>query len=299
MKRHVHIDSDINILVDEAAKEALTKENDSRFLSEDSGIIRVPTARWLKAQVAERKHWMVRSIGASNDRNDEHFWGFDGYGALRGLTFRSALELGCGPFTNMRLIANACQVQECSLLDPLIESYLSHPNCAYTRQYIFLDDIPSSSPHIATKIMRRLPLAGRITKRLSRMVRPRRRVPIRRILATPIESMPEDSRYDLIAIMNVIEHCYDVESVFDKVLSIMEEEAVIVFCDKYYDHNTVAETVKMNYDAAHPLRVDGRIVDAFLEANFNLLYKTVKESQFTFLSEDIKWQELYYIGAKR
>ena len=44
-------------------------------------------------------------------------------------------------------------------------------------------------------------------------------VPIGRLVASPIEEMPLDRKYDLVVMENVIEHCYDAELVFANILS--------------------------------------------------------------------------------
>src|SRR5262245_17085533 len=110
MKKYLHIDSDVRIRTGEEARRALESENDQSFLTSDSGILRVPEDRWRRAQTAERKHWMTLGIDSEDDRNEDHRAGFENYRVLTGRKFASAIELGSGPFTNLRLIANHCQI---------------------------------------------------------------------------------------------------------------------------------------------------------------------------------------------
>lgn len=295
---YLHIDSDVHVRTGVEAKAALEKENDADFVSGEQGIIRVTPDRWKKAQAAEEKHWMQIGGGARNDRNDEHMRDFESYAVLCGRSFAHAVELGCGPFTNLRLIADVCRVNACTLLDPLIDSYQSHPNVTYDRKRLFLDSCPAPAAGAAHTRPFRLHalrrLCGHIVRSLSG-----RTLPIRRLLATPIELMPEDERYDLVVMINVLEHCFDAERVLQKILSITEPGAVFVFHDKCYEHETVAKRALDSYDAAHPLRVDQRFLQEFFARHFTPLYARTKDFQYRFRNEMIKSQGLYYIGVRK
>ncbi len=292
--RRYYIDENINILTGKDAEEALAKENDGAFVSDNNGIVKVSLERWQKAQLAEHEHWMVFGIGASNDRNDEHFIGFNNYETLQGMPFGSAIELGCGPFTNMRMIGKVCDIDECALLDPLIEDYLAHPHCRYTNQWLYLEErsLPALPSRLGRSFAKRL---GTV----SRSLFPGRRLRVKEIIPIPIESMPAHDQYDLVVIINVIEHCCDVQAAFDKILAIMKSGAYLVFHDKYYYHEPVARNAVNAYDAAHPLRVDRRILDAFLEAHFDQQYRHISKKHWTFLGDEVDWDALYYIGKRR
>src|SRR5262249_6222561 len=160
------------------------------------------------------RHWMERGRNATNDRNDEHYVGFDKYQAIQGLSFEHAIELGCGPFTNLRLIGNVCRIKRCTLLDPLIDSYLAHPHCSFTRHFLFLQEREGRSlPHRMWK---------RVTRRPMRYLHS---VAVAETIASPIEQMPTNHQYDLVAVINVLEHCFDAERVFAKILSVMRKGA--------------------------------------------------------------------------
>ena len=293
----LHIDDDIQILTDEAAKEALAKDNDASFVSEEQGITHVPLDRWQKAQRAERKHWMVRGLHVSNDRNDDHMTLFDDYATLRDRHFQHALEMGCGPFTNLSLIGTVCEIDDVTLLDPLIESYLSHPFCNYTHEKFFL-----RRQNPIDLFMRRVlgRIAPSLYKTLARNLIPRKTIPVRGLIATPIETMPRsDTPYDLIVIINVIEHCYDIDRVFQQIVDNLAPGGILVFHDKYYSHDAVAETVKVQYDAAHPLKVDRKVIDSFLDAHFNDLYRYIATETSHFRDYTFQYDMLYLIGQKK
>jgi SAM-dependent methyltransferase len=302
MAKYLHIDDDVHILTDEEAKRALERENDQAFLSADSGIVKVTEKRWRSAQTAERKHWMVLGINGEDDRNEEHSAAFNNYQALGGATYNAAIELGCGPFTNLRLIANHCSINACSLLDPLIKDYLNHPHCAYTHDALIVDKYQSRSlpARIQRAVQRRLPEAMK-RSRVDRLRRKSstRTIPIKELIAAPIETMPTERVYDLVVILNVIEHCYDIQQVFQNILTVMPSGSILVFHDKLYSHDEVKERTATLYDAAHPLMVDQAILYQFLEQNFVSLYEKVATATWEFMGEENSADMLYYIGRRK
>jgi SAM-dependent methyltransferase len=294
MAKHFHIDQEINIRTGEEAKEALQKENDLSFLSQGNGIIKVSPARWEIAQIAEDKHWIGLGCRNVDDRNYEHFTAFDGYRVLQDQCFPTAIELGCGPFTNLRLIGNVARIADCALLDPLVERYLRLQRCSYTQQYLFLDPpvrLGHTYLHIFMKIAKRfLPVLYRMTRK--------RRIPVSQHIPKPIEQMPTDRLYDLVVIINVIEHCYNINKVFDRILKIMKKDSIIIFHDKLYDHSNVVKSVEHEYDAAHPLKVDQDLTNNFLYENFTPLYERVADVSWKFIAETFSRKSIYFIGKK-
>ena len=270
MSKYIYIDKEVNILTGQEAQEAVEKEGDEKFLREDRGIDRVPIGRWGIAQAYERKSWMEKHLSARDDRNYDHFLRFDRYKVLNGLSFNHAIELGCGPFTNLRLIARSCRIRRCTLLDPLVEEYLKHPNCSYNKKFLY--------------------------SHRSLFLRNFRRIPIEQIIPMPIEEMPTDTQFDFVVIINVLEHCYDISKIFEKIISVMKENAYIVFHDKYYDHAKIAENAKKVYDAGHPLRVDRKVIDDFLNAKFVTVFKKDSRVEYWFEGEDFSYDAFYFVG---
>ena len=236
MAEYIFVDENHVILTDEQARDALKRTNDSQYLSDGQGVVKVPKERWNVAQSFERNYWLEQSVGATEDRNEDHRSNFDGYSAVRQLHFSHAIELGCGPFTNLRLIAGACRVDSCTLLDPLAGEYQKHPNHTYDDRRLkirgsWLDRLLAKNVLLraARRVLRRF-WPGSLTTT----------IPVKRLLACPIEEMPLDCAYDLIVIINVIEHCFDIDRVFENILRIAKPGAVLIFADRYYDHATVA-----------------------------------------------------------
>lgn len=291
----IYIDKNVKILSGEDARKALEENNDLRFMEPERGVVAVPLGRWEEAQHAERLHWMKHGINSIADRNELHLRNFDYYRGLAGMRFQNAIELGCGPFTNLRLIGLYSTIEQCTLLDPLIKEYLTHPNCSYTRQELMLARYLSGET-LFNRILGRFLTTGynALRKKINPMV------PVRQLIASAIETMPVDGRYDLLCIINVLEHCYDVDAVFGNILGVMPKGAILVFQDQYYDHTKLPNMLTSVYDAAHPLRVDRQVIESFLADNFEALYyheasEVINVEQ---ANAESVLDEIYFVGRK-
>jgi len=288
----LYIGSAQNILTGEAAEKALQKENDEKYFREDEGVSQVEKGRWVKAQTAEKQNWMQLGLRAADDRNYDHAVHFEKYQSLGGFEFEHAVELGCGPFTNLRLIANVCRIQQCSLLDPLIDVYVTHPQCRYKSKKLIKDSFSSS------EWMRTLRKAAwRIMPDRLRFRFPG--IPVARTFSMPIEEMPLDVSYDLLVMINVIEHCYDVHLLLNNLLHVLKPGGILVFHDRLYDATVIRERVKDKYDAAHPLRVDRKILQDFLQKNFEPLFEKTDTKTHAFRGREETVKTVYFIGRKR
>jgi SAM-dependent methyltransferase len=196
----------------------------------------------------------------------------------------------------LRLIATTCRVARCTLLDPLIDSYLGHPNHTYDREWL-----RSDASRLSRVLGKNRPL--RAVRRVLRALWPASlgtKTPVDRLLATSIEDMPVEGTYDLIVIINVIEHCYDIDRVFGNILKIAKPGAILVFADRYYDHETVAGWVQgKRYDAGHPLLVDRSVINEFLHTNCDTLYEGVRQHEWVVEGFDFSHEAVYFVGRIR
>jgi SAM-dependent methyltransferase len=123
-----------------------------------------------------------------------------------------------------------------------------------------------------------------------------KKIPISTFLSTPIEEMPTNGKYDLIVIINVIEHCYDINLVFDNIIKIASPNAILVFHDKYYDHQQVVQMVQGHYyESGHPLMVDRKVIDRFL-VNFEPLFRKIVRKKITHIPGFTDYDGLFFIG---
>ena len=128
--KKIYIDKDINIFEGSRAEQLITEHNDKKYLVENIGILKVDASRWNEAQCYERKTWCdspAKNMGT--DRNEDHEKNFGGYEQLNFSLPNTPLriiELGCGPFTNLRLMLTKMfkTISRIDLLDPLIEDYI-------------------------------------------------------------------------------------------------------------------------------------------------------------------------------
>lgn len=230
---------DMETLTGEDARQRLLETNDKAFHSPGRGVVSVSRDRWTIAQEAEAHGWMDLWHDVIDDRNMHHFTLFDYLFMLKERKFRKGIELGCGPFTNMRLVAHSLAIDSFDLLDPLMPQYVNHKHCTYGSGQLRLHD-------------------GRM-------------VPIGAAYAMPIEDFQPETTYDIVVLINVIEHCMDAEKIFEKIWEMLAPGGVFVFHDKYFDEQEVDATILSAYDTAHPLKVGHRVIDAFLE-RFRLIF---------------------------
>lgn len=110
-------------------------------------VISVSSKRWERAQKWELALWSSADARASGD--DWNGWWaerFDHYSFLP-LKIGRLIELGCGPFTNTRLILPGREVQQAVCSDPLARRYAALSDCWLARASaagaITLDEHPA------------------------------------------------------------------------------------------------------------------------------------------------------------
>lgn len=114
----------------------------------------------------------------------------------------------------------------------------------------------------------------------------------------PCEKLKHCSiRYDLVILIKVIEHCYDIQKVLNNILE--NSSGYIVFLDKIYNHNEVLKSSRTIYDAAHPLRVDRKILENLFSKNFHTVFRAVKKNAQIIKKTKLEWDEIAYIGKKK
>ena len=249
------INKQINVFYDSKAKDLLSKINDKHFLT-NGEIIKVSPDRWVEAQSYEEKTWMVNGINEIDDRNYDHLIRFNNYSNIPFQNLKSFIELGCGPFTNTRLIIDRLPINcDIYLLDPLIDKYKNHPNCTYKNNTI-------GDKKIYT-------------------------------INSSIENFEVSKKYDCVLMNNVLEHCYDIELIFDKILSILEDKGFFIFSDVCFSKSSIAELCEKIYDAGHPIRISKDSIDLFLK-NFTNIYH---EEIYGLYNQP--WRiDKYFIGQK-
>ena len=125
-----------------------------------------------------------------------------------------------------------------------------------------------------------------------------KRTKIKNVYDVAIEKINSDAEYDLVIMINVLEHCYDAELVFQNILQITHKNSYFIFEDKFYTAVEANHMVRKSYDAAHPLKVDRKIIENYLYENFEVVYKRIQTNNMFFEGEKIQWDDIYFIGKK-
>lgn len=263
MPKFKYVDEHANI--DESEDPRTMLKTDVEFLS-DLGIVEVSEDRWKEAQRYEASEWMERGVRSSDDRNEYHAQQFDNYKTFTGYdNINSIIELGCGPFTNLRIIDLLLDCKELTLLDPLIDTYLGHPNCTYGgfRGYNHTEDLYYLNGKPVT------------------------------LESTSIEDFNTDKKYDCVVMINVLEHCRSIPEIFEKVLSLLNVGGFFVFADVYFEPEVIEDIAHHAYNAGHPIRITEGFLFDFL-GKFNAKFIKVIDEKVA--QRDA--QEIYFIGTK-
>jgi SAM-dependent methyltransferase len=260
------IDKEINVFYSGEADKRLKEKNDLKYFDENfHGIHKVDIERWQEAQFYEKKTWMNKGIFISDDRNHDHLKRFNDYIELQNHFFKhkkndfSIIELGCGPFTNIRLLLEKFKYfnfEKISLLDPLISEYLEHPNCFYKNKKVYEKE--------AT------------------------------IHCSSIEDFVTEEKYDLLLITNVLEHCYDIDKIFTKIIDLLKKDGILIFSDVFFKGVDALQLAEKIYDAGHPLKLSEDKMKIFL-SNFEPLL----DNEFKALYEQEWRNDKYFIGIKK
>jgi SAM-dependent methyltransferase len=221
------ISSPVSVIRGDAARAALATTNDAAHYTEGKGVLSVPLERWQKAQQYERETWLVHAVNSTDDRNIEHAAMFDGYKALPE-KLGDVIELGCGPFTNLRLILPERTAESVVLLDPLADEYRTqHPHCAYKNR-----SLGESHVNVVSMPVEKWDTLGKSFR---------------------------DTRYDTVILINVLHHCQDVDQVFAWIKAHLKKGGHLIF------HEPVRDIDPMKlYDVGHPISINQGVIDTFL-----------------------------------
>jgi len=231
--------------------------SDERFLTDD-GVLEVDAERWRVAQEYETYSMLHRNAKRADDRNGEHAERFSEYRSIAGLSFVHYIELGCGPFTNSRLILPKIRTMTVTLLDPLIKQYMTHKHCSYTKGT----------------------LCGHPVCLVPRGIE-------------EISLAEYTNCFDIVVLVNVIEHCRSAQKVLDVILSLLRPNGMLIFSEACISKAKIRGVVETMYDAGHPIRMTVEYVNRFLQ-NFAPIYR----KDFDGLYRQSWRHDVYFIGRK-
>ncbi len=208
---------------------------------------RVPIERWQQAQVWEREYWV------SKDRLRRRFWRkwlwfclsrlrlkpahrgddwnewwsahFNHYAFLPE-TVENAVELGCGPYTNMRIITARCRPRHLFLSDPLMPTYVGFEHTFVSEMYrtggCIVDD-------------------------------------------HPIEQCPFPERYfDLVVLINVLDHVQDAGLCIQKTTALVKDGGILILGQELSDPDDAERGRESDEETGHPIKVDQLWIESYL-----------------------------------
>lgn len=241
---------------------------------------KVTYERWQTAQKWEQSHWLRdRKALAKYGKNyiwrllsmfgivekyrgdDRNSWWksmFDDYKFLPA-DVRNALEVGCGAYTNMRLIYNVCRLEHIYLSDPLIRTYVNFKmtfvNHMYREAGCCLDD-------------------------------------------HPIENLPfADDYFDLVVMINVLDHVQDADACMRNIIRVTRPGGIIIIGQDLTNADDLARQPE-DLQIGHPITLDEKWFRPYMEGRFDPILNKVLPKELG-LAPQWHYGTLIYAGKKR
>ena len=217
---------------------------------------KVTHERWEAAQEWERRQWVrtqqLRARYGKNfiwrllssfrlvskyrgdDWNDWWKQQFDGYRFLPKV-IRNALEVGCGPYTNLRLMLDTTRFEHIYLSDPLIRTYVHFKLTFVAEMYktagCVLDD-------------------------------------------HPLEELPFASEYfDLVVMINVLDHVKDAKRCMENLLRVIQPGGILILGQDLTNDEDLLALKEDEGEVGHPIKLDDSWFRPFLDGNFDPIVK--------------------------
>ncbi len=224
---------------------------------------RVTRERWQAAQAWERNHWvnvqrlraryfknqiwrLLTAFGAvSKYRGDDWnaWWKqrFDDYKFVPA-NVSNALEAGCGPYTNVRLMLDRCRFEHLYLSDPLIRTYVRFKLTFVAEMYreaaCILDD-------------------------------------------HSLEELPFASDYfDLVVMINVLDHVQDANRCMENLVRVTKPGGILIIGQDLTNEEDVTAVKDEPGEVGHPIRLDNYWFAPYLEPKFTpIIQKVLKREE--------------------
>jgi hypothetical protein len=207
---------------------------------------------------------------AINDRLYEHVEGFHGYKNIP-LEIQSIVEIGAGPFTQIQyLLTPFRSIKQITLIDPNALKYMELNNCAYRGGHLHGHPISIIAESIEVIMKKR-----RQNKILSN----------------------SSEYYSVLISINVVEHVNDALEYFRGLYDLLEDNGLLIFHERWYDHPKYGDCVLDNAEHLHPIRITKWIIDQFLN-QFQTIYINFNQTRRQIHSICLE-HGVYFIGRKK
>jgi len=231
-------------------------------MMEKAVVDKVSLDRWQEAQSWEKAHWvntqkarsrffknqiwrLLSAFGAvSKYRGDDSngWWKeqFRNYDFVPS-TIQNAIEVGCGPYTNVRMMLDRTRFDHLVLSDPLIRSYakfkLTFVSEMYEKVACVLDDHP----------LEQLPFAS-------------------------------DS-FDLSVMINVLDHVQDAVKCMENLVRVTKPGGILIVGQELSNEEDMAKLVNDPGRIGHPITVDEAWFSQFVDGKFDVIHRKVLSRQ--------------------
>ena len=233
----------------------LLEEHSDNRFFGNNGIIQIDKKRWEEAQRYESSEWLERCANMNNDRNDFHEEIFENYNILTDLPIESMIELGCGPFTNARNIIKKLP----SIQELTLLDPLAH---TYMKEHI------NCSYKNVDNIS---------------------------IVNSSIEDFKVEKTYDLVVMINVLEHCFDIPKIFENIDKMTKKGSYFVYADVQFDYDVAKRISEIKFNSGHPIRVTKDYINTTISGLFDpIFHKTFEE-----IVAGEQAEEWYFVGKKK
>ena len=240
----------------------------------------VEKSRWRQAQQWEEEHWvrsqrararygknliwrLLFSLGrVGKYRGDDwNLWWkrqFHDYGFLPD-SVMNAIEVGCGPYTNMQHIVQHCRPQHVFLSDPLIKTYiqfkLAYTADAYRKGFCILDD-------------------------------------------HPLEEIPyRDNYFDLVVMINVLDHVENARKCMENVIRITKRGGILILGQDLTNNEDLRVLEHDRGLVGHPVKLPEQWFGPFLSTHFTpVLHRVLSREEGREPSHH--YATLIYAGTK-
>jgi SAM-dependent methyltransferase len=224
---------------------------------------KVSTERWQEAQQWECAHWVVtqktrgryfknhiwRALHAlgivKKYRGDDwnNWWKnqFEDYRFVPSVV-HNALEVGCGPYTNIRLMLDRCRFDHLYLSDPLIRTYVKFKLTFVAEHYRNADCVLDDHP------LEELPFA--------------------------------DNYFDLVVMVNVLDHVQDAGKCMHNLIRVTKPGGILLIGQDLTNEQDMAALKEDPGAVGHPIKLDADWFSPFLDKGFSpIIHKVLSREQ--------------------
>jgi SAM-dependent methyltransferase len=232
-------------------------------------IVQVDPARWHLAQEHERQY-------QQHDHRLAHtaaFWfkqHFDDFRVLSSFAPENCLEVGCGKYTNTRVIIPclAAQPKKMFFEDPLVLDYFY-----LKKRFLKVFRFPAKSP-----LKRFIDKGAEYS-------------------AAPLECLLwRDALMDLVICINVLDHVMDFSRCIAEIRRVVRSGGMIVLAQDLSNEQDFLNCPESWADIMHPIKIDDALLDSSLE-DFSVVYKRILPREQG-LNPKAHYGTYFFIGKK-